>query len=193
MCDRWSIAEQDEAESAPPPSEFKYPDLMFAHFATGKVLIARDEREKAAVRIGQGIELARTWPDPINVAYGLVVMSDARTDYREKRALVREARELISGKWGRGRIVDLVAEAENKLQIRRPIGTTGGTVSPEALTEREAQVLRLLRSNLSMREIAAEMYISHNTVKTYAKAIYRKLGVTSRGAAVEAAIELDLL
>ncbi len=190
-----------EAESAAnlafelprPPPHFAYPDLMLAHFAAGTVLLARGERDAAISRIEQGLNLARTWPDPIGVAYGLLSMADARSDFQEKRALVREAREIVSGKWGRGRILDLVAAAEGRLDIRRPIGNTEGTVHAEALTERETDVLRRLRGDLSLREVAAEMYISHNTVKSYTKAIYRKLGVTSRTAAVEAAIELDLL
>ena len=62
----------------------------------------------------------------------------------------------------------------------------------EPLTEREIEVLRLLRSDLSLREIAAELYLSHNTVKGYTKVIYRKLGVTSREAALDAATGLDL-
>ena len=45
-------------------------------------------------------------------------------------------------------------------------------------------MLRLLRGSLSMREIGQELYLSQNTVKTHARAIYRKLGVSSRHEAV---------
>ena len=54
----------------------------------------------------------------------------------------------------------------------------------EPLTEREIDVLRLLQSSLSLSEIARELFISPNTVKTHAKAVYRKLGVGSRNEAV---------
>jgi LuxR family maltose regulon positive regulatory protein len=54
----------------------------------------------------------------------------------------------------------------------------------EALTERETEILRLLQSSLSLSEIASELFISPNTVKTHAKAVYRKLGVSSREDAV---------
>ena len=57
----------------------------------------------------------------------------------------------------------------------------------DPLTEREAAVLRLLGGTLSLREIGREMHLSQNTVKTHARAIYRKLGVGSRHAAVEKA------
>jgi LuxR family transcriptional regulator, maltose regulon positive regulatory protein len=55
----------------------------------------------------------------------------------------------------------------------------------DPLTEREAAVLRLLGGTLSLREIGQEMHLSQNTVKTHTRAIYRKLGVSTRHAAVE--------
>ena len=88
--------------------------------------------------------------------------------------------------------MDLVVAAERKLALRSPSARTEGTVHVEPLTDRERDVLRLLSSDLSMREIAAELYVSHNTVKGYTKSVYRKLGVTSRAAAIEAADALDL-
>jgi LuxR family maltose regulon positive regulatory protein len=48
-------------------------------------------------------------------------------------------------------------------------------------------VLHHLPSHLSFREIAALLFVSPNTVKTHARGIYRKLGVASRGEAVELA------
>ena len=57
----------------------------------------------------------------------------------------------------------------------------------EPLTAREREVLRLLASRLTVREIADELYLSVNTLKFHLKAIYRKLGVSSRAEAAEAA------
>ena len=62
----------------------------------------------------------------------------------------------------------------------------------EPLSERELDVLRLLRSELSGPEIANELMVSLNTMRTHTKNIYSKLGVTSRRAAVRRAEELDL-
>jgi LuxR family transcriptional regulator, maltose regulon positive regulatory protein len=67
----------------------------------------------------------------------------------------------------------------------------GGLV--EELTDRERQVLRLLPSRLTLHEIASELFVSRNTLKFHLRAIYRKLGVASRAAAVDAARELRLL
>jgi LuxR family transcriptional regulator, maltose regulon positive regulatory protein len=64
--------------------------------------------------------------------------------------------------------------------------------SAQALTGREAAVLRLLRSTLSLRDIGQEMFISPNTVKTHTQAIYRKLGVSTRREAVDRAEDLGL-
>jgi ATP/maltotriose-dependent transcriptional regulator MalT len=54
-------------------------------------------------------------------------------------------------------------------------------------------VLRLLASRLSQREIAGELYVSFNTVKSHTRSIFRKLGVDSRPDAVERAREHGLL
>jgi LuxR family maltose regulon positive regulatory protein len=62
-----------------------------------------------------------------------------------------------------------------------------------ALTAREVDVLRLLAGPLSLGEIGGELYISHDTVKSHAKAIYRKLGVSSRREAVALSRKLGLL
>jgi len=63
----------------------------------------------------------------------------------------------------------------------------------EALSERELDVLRLLGSDLGGPEIARELAISENTMRTHTRNIYDKLGVNSRRAAVSRAEELHLL
>jgi len=63
----------------------------------------------------------------------------------------------------------------------------------EPLSERELEVLRLLRGELTGPDIANELVVSLNTVRTHTKNIYAKLGVSSRRAAVRRAEELDLL
>jgi LuxR family transcriptional regulator, maltose regulon positive regulatory protein len=61
------------------------------------------------------------------------------------------------------------------------------------LTPAELRVLRLLPTHLSFPQIAAELFVSPNTVKTQARAAYRKLGVGSRAEAVELARGSGLL
>jgi LuxR family maltose regulon positive regulatory protein len=66
-----------------------------------------------------------------------------------------------------------------------------GLVDP--LSARELDVLRLLATDLDGPDLARELYISLNTVRTHTKNIYAKLGVNSRRAAVTRAAELGLL
>lgn len=68
-----------------------------------------------------------------------------------------------------------------------------GILLPEPLSERELQVLRLLAAGHSNPEIASQLYISLNTVKSHLKNIYAKLGVTRRGQATARARDLKLL
>ncbi len=63
----------------------------------------------------------------------------------------------------------------------------------EQLSGREREVLSLLSGMLSTAEVASELYISVNTVKTHLKSIYRKLAATHRGEAVRRARQLELL
>lgn len=64
---------------------------------------------------------------------------------------------------------------------------------PEPLTEREQAVLRFLATTMSTAEIAAELYLSINTIKTHLGSIYRKLAANRRRDAVARARELELL
>ena len=63
----------------------------------------------------------------------------------------------------------------------------------EPLSERELEVLRLLRSELSGPEIAGRLVVSVNTLRTHTKNIYSKLGVNNRRAAVRRAEQLGLI
>ena len=61
------------------------------------------------------------------------------------------------------------------------------------MSERELEVLRLLRSDLDGPGMARELVVSLNTLRTHTKNIYAKLGVGSRRAAIRRAEELGLL
>jgi ATP/maltotriose-dependent transcriptional regulator MalT len=62
----------------------------------------------------------------------------------------------------------------------------------EPLTKRELDILRRLSSGLPITKIAESLHISHNTIKTHLKSIYRKLAVESRKEAIERGVELFL-
>ena len=86
----------------------------------------------------------------------------------------------------------LFAPAPARLPAPAP-APASALVLVEPLTERERDVLRHLSGMLNTAEVAGEMYISVNTVKTHLKSIYRKLAATHRGEAVRRARQLDLI
>jgi len=75
----------------------------------------------------------------------------------------------------------------------RPVLAPQTAVLFEPLSEREREVLHLLPSSLSSREMADELYISVHTLRSHLKSIYEKLGAHSRYEAIARAQELDLL
>ena len=74
-----------------------------------------------------------------------------------------------------------------------PLTATSSAVQIEPLSPQELRVLRLLVAGLSNADIAQQLVVSTNTIKTHVKSIYRKLNVNSREEAREVARELKLL
>ena len=107
-----------------------------------------------------------------------------------------------------GGAATMLRETESILRRRPDLGTlpdqvddlraslkTMHTQAPGAstLTEAELRMLPHLATHLSFREIGERLYLSRHTVKSHAMAIYRKLNVSSRNAAVERSRELGML
>ncbi len=97
----------------------------------------------------------------------------------------------------RTRLASLAAEPGAGADSGGEPGTVNGhgpgTVIVEELSDREREVLRYVSGMLSTAEIAGEMYISVNTVKSHLKSIFRKLGASRRGEAVRRARQLQLI
>ena len=112
-----------------------------------------------------------------------------RGDRIEARALVDAAVAILAGVDGAVRVADQLQA------LSREVARHGSAHShgPTSLTTAELRVLQLLPTHLSMAEIGDRLYVSRNTVKSQAIAIYRKLGASSRGAAVQAAAAAGLL
>jgi LuxR family transcriptional regulator, maltose regulon positive regulatory protein len=88
----------------------------------------------------------------------------------------------------------LIAETLSLLAGRSPVPLPDAAQPPlEPLSKSEMRVLRYLPTNLSAPEIANELYVSTNTVKTHLHHLYAKLGTHRRGEAVERARALGLL
>ncbi|OKI02112.1 helix-turn-helix transcriptional regulator [Streptomyces sp. CB02923] len=89
-----------------------------------------------------------------------------------------------------------VLNSSHGARTRVPAGPEPSPVAPgpvERLSAREREVLGRLAQMMTTEEIAADLYLSVNTVKTHLKSVYRKLAVTRRSAAVRRARELELL
>ncbi len=74
-----------------------------------------------------------------------------------------------------------------------PEGNRDGEPLSEPLSQRELEVLRMFKTELSGPEIARELVIALSTVRTHTKSIYSKLNVNNRRAAVKRAAELNLI
>jgi LuxR family transcriptional regulator, maltose regulon positive regulatory protein len=86
-----------------------------------------------------------------------------------------------------GMVAGLAGDVSAEIGAAVPSASTAQQGLVEPLTERELEVLRCFVRDRSLANIARELYISVNTVKTHTRSIYRKLGVSSRADARHAA------
>ena len=113
----------------------------------------------------------------------------ALADLGGARTLMREIDELLRHRPGLGTLAAEAQALRRQLSKERRSGNPGAS----ALTAAELRLLPLLSADLPLSAIAAELFLSQNTVKTHKRSIYRKLGAASRNQAVTQARELGLL
>jgi LuxR family transcriptional regulator, maltose regulon positive regulatory protein len=112
----------------------------------------------------------------------------ALTDVASARTVLREVDDLLRWRPDLGTLPD---QAD---QLRSQLDHLGGAViGTGSLTIAERRLLPLLPTHHSFREIGQHLHLSQHTVKTQAMSIYRKLGASSRGQAVQRARTLGLL
>ncbi|MGW5253523.1 AAA family ATPase [Streptomyces sp. NPDC004012] len=117
-------------------------------------------------------------------------LADVRHDdcaAREARGAARRAAESCEAP---GVLRDLLVSPEKSLSGPAAWPRLTG---PEDLSAGERRILRALCGPLTLREIAAEFYVSHNTVKTQVRSLFRKLDAHSRSGAIERARECGML
>lgn len=162
------------------------------HTAHGLALAAQGRREEALAELEQGVLLRRLWGQPLDLADGLIALAPAVAalgDRGRAAEVLDEAQAVLAACPHPGVLPDRLAAARRVAGIAVP-ATAGDRA---ALSERELTVLRLLGGTLTEREIGRELYLSFNTVHSHVKSVYRKLGVTSRLAAVQRARDERLL
>jgi LuxR family transcriptional regulator, maltose regulon positive regulatory protein len=161
--------------------------------ALGVVLVAKGQVGAGHESMERALELRRSsgrlspWPT-LEVLTALAPVRFMLGDGPGARVLLAEARTMLADLDDVGELTRRVEESERLM--RRADRQAG---FGETLTDREAAILRLLPTELSLREIGEQLFLSVNTVKTHTRAIYRKLGVSSRAKAVERAGALKLL
>lgn len=106
-------------------------------------------------------------------------------------AIIRQERMFSAYSFIPARTLGLLAQHAGE-PIHGRTHTAGEDATLPKLTKREQQILGLLASGLSTQQIAAELYISPNTLKSAMRDLYRKLGVNSRAAAVQRAKRAEL-
>ena len=152
------------------------------HTAYGVALAANGRLDEALPELERGVFLRRLWGQPLDLVDSMIELGVhlAAAGERTRAAQVfAEAEDILAGCAEPAALPARLAAAKRAARIGRPVRA--------ALSERELMVLRLLRSGLTERDIGRELYLSFNTVHSHVKAIYRKLGVSSRAAAIERA------
>jgi LuxR family transcriptional regulator, maltose regulon positive regulatory protein len=168
------------------------PLCAIAYLAVGRSLLRHGELAQAEEQVERALDLLDIDSMVVLRAHALLLLAlvqHARGDLRGARARVEQTNELIEGFADAGVLPALLEQTDRTLGSPPRRRVEAGA----PLTERELAVLRLLPSRLSTREIGRELYVSANTVRTHVRAIYRKLGVTSRATAVAHARQLRLL
>ncbi len=110
------------------------------------------------------------------------------SDHAAARQLLHHARTQASRIGGAGVLIERMAEAQDIVETAFAI-----TPVPDRLTPAELRVLHYLPTYMTLEEISQDLNVSRTTVKTQAIAVYRKLGVKSRSAAVRKAHQQGLL
>jgi len=153
-----------------------------------------DARSIATADAERAVVLAMRATTKLGLVFVLTLAGDVllREGADRGRELLEEARRMIERCPDPGITLPLLERvaARHRVVRARPTPTAGLV---EQLSQREMAVLRYLPSRLSLPEIARELYVSPNTVKSQCTAIYRKLAATSRQSAVQAAREHRLL
>jgi LuxR family maltose regulon positive regulatory protein len=189
---QWGRAEEeaDEAFALPTPSGSNYPATVAAHYAMAQVHHHRGRFDEAQTEAQAGLDLARSWVQPSLVSWGCLVMAGVERSRDRRRRLLAEATKLLGEDDRYSKVGRQIAAAERELALR-----TAPSDEPmvDKLTKREIEVLQLFRGDLPLRAIAGQLFISHNTAKGHARAIYQKLGVNSRAEAVSVAAGAGLI
>jgi LuxR family maltose regulon positive regulatory protein len=173
-----------------------HPWAAMAHIVHGTILGRHGELAAAAAEIEHGLALGErlgAWQLVVHATLALAEVRQRQRDAPAARRLLTRVHDILGAQPDPGDGVARLERTEKALRLRATRDRAGSEAHYWELSPREIDVLRLLPSRLSQREMAAELYVSFNTIRTHTRVIFGKLGVTSRAEAVARARELGLL
>jgi LuxR family maltose regulon positive regulatory protein len=162
-----------------------YVASALVHAVAARADLQRGDVPRAQKRLGRAARLRPllTYALPYFAVQTLLELGRAYLtlgDVAGARAVLRQARDILRQR------PDLGILSEQAQELRSKVAAVhGATVGVSSLTAAELRLLPLLPTHLTYAEIAERLYLSPHTVKSHATAIYRKLGVSSRGQAIQ--------
>jgi len=171
-----------------------YPPVTILHAVAARIALHQADRPRAIAELtrAQRLRPGLTYALPhlaVQARIELARCHLALSDFAAAQILLQEVTEVLARRPGLGIFVGQAEELQAELSHARGSFTPGAS----ALTAAELRLLPVLPTHLSFPEIAEEMFLSPNTVKSQAMSIYRKLGASSRSQAVSRSRELGLL
>jgi LuxR family maltose regulon positive regulatory protein len=167
---------------------------LLTHATRARIAARHGDLSAATASLEQADELlgCATPAVPWLAALSLLALAHVRLAFADAsgaRLLLRRAADIFRVRPELGVLAEQRAELDRQAHaLSEPTGRWASSLTPA-----ERRLLPFLATHLSFREIGAHLYISRNTVKTQAIAVYRKFGVTSRSAAIARAIDLGLI
>jgi LuxR family maltose regulon positive regulatory protein len=171
-----------------------YPTSLPAFTAAARLCLHRGELKEAdrqltrAMRLRPSCTYASPWigvRGRLHLARVYWALSDPTTAHH----LVREIDEILLHRPDLGALVEEVSVFRRTISSNAEAGVAGGP----PLSAAELRLLPYLQTHLTIREIGERLFVSRNTANSEIGAIYRKLGVSSRGDAVQKATANGLL
>jgi LuxR family transcriptional regulator, maltose regulon positive regulatory protein len=194
--DDWPLARDHAEQVAAIMGDGHYDDywtsaLVYAWLArvavhAGDVATAREYVARAAV-----LRPLLTYALPIGSAQALIELARAYLglgDAAGARAVLRQAHDIFQQRSDLGSLPGQAADLRSRID-----SIAADAIGASSLTTAELRLLPLLTTHLTLAEISQRLFLSRNTVKSQAHAVYRKLGVSSRSDAISRMRELGLL
>jgi DNA-binding CsgD family transcriptional regulator len=186
----WAAAEVGLARATDPRQPLA---LLFAHRLLGELATWQRHTDTAAAHLDAALALTEACAAPFERALTLV----ARAELHAAKPAAPRDREEIDELLAEARMIATPLGAVPTLaRIERLAASLASTAPPAPaqhdLTPREIEVLRLVAEGLSNAQVAEQLFLSPRTVNTHLTAIYGKLGITSRAAAIRYAIDHGL-